>query len=271
MAVRKTASRSRRDPLADYRNKRDFSRTAEPKPERLPSQSRKQESVEKDAGNGWQFVVQKHDARRVHYDLRLELGGTLKSWAVTRGPSLTLGEKRLAVRTEDHPMQYLDFEGNIPKGEYGGGAMIVWDRGRWSPASDPDKGIAKGHLEITLDGARLKGRWHLVRLRPRPGEKKEQWLLIKADDEFARQPGEPEITEQETTSHFSGLTTQELAALGELRADHAGRAKVIATRGQTLPDPGQSARRPQGHFARLPGAEPAATDRQGAERPEMGA
>ena len=86
----------------------------------------------------------------VHYDLRLELGGTLKSWAVTRGPSLIVGEKRLAVRTEDHPMQYLDFEGNIPKGEYGGGAMIVWDRGRWEPAGDPDKGLAKGHLEFTL-------------------------------------------------------------------------------------------------------------------------
>ena len=107
--------------------------------------------------------MQKHDARRVHYDLRLELGGTLKSWAVTRGPSLIVGEKRLAVRTEDHPMQYLDFEGNIPKGEYGGGAMIVWDRGRWEPASDPEKGLAKGHLDITLHGGRLKGRWHLVR------------------------------------------------------------------------------------------------------------
>jgi bifunctional non-homologous end joining protein LigD len=237
VVVRKSASRSAssRDPLADYRNKRDFRRTAEPEPERpLPSLPRAGEG----AGNGWQFVVQKHDARRVHYDLRLELGGTLKSWAVTRGPSLTVGERRLAVRTEDHPMQYLDFEGNIPKGEYGGGAMIVWDRGRWSSASDPDKGIAKGHLEITLHGARLKGRWHLVRLRPRPGEKKEQWLLIKADDEFARQPGAPEITE-ETTSFISGLTTQELAALGELRADHAGRAKVIAARGKTVPDPGR--------------------------------
>ena len=97
-------------------------------------------------------------------------------------------------------MQYLDFEGNIPKGEYGGGAMIVWDRGRWEPAFDPDKGLQKGHLEFTLHGERLKGRWHLVRMRPRPGEKKEQWLLIKADDEFARQAGEPDITEEETTS-----------------------------------------------------------------------
>src|SRR6266852_9641554 len=191
-------SASRRDPLADYRQKRDFSRTTEPKPKRGQGDSR-------------QFVVQKHDARRVHYDLRLELGGTLKSWAVTRGPSLIVGEKRLAVRTEDHPMQYLDFEGNIPKGEYGGGAMIVWDRGRWEPAFDPEKGLQKGHLDITLHGGRLKGRWHLVRMRPRPGEKKEQWLLIKADDAFARQAGEPDITEQETTSRLSGRTTEQLA------------------------------------------------------------
>ena len=165
MAAREKSSRSaaRREPLKDYARKRDFSRTAEPKPQR-PTPKRGK-------GDGRQFVVQKHDARRVHYDLRLELGGTLKSWAVTRGPSLIAGEKRLAVRTEDHPMQYLDFEGNIPKGEYGGGAMIVWDRGRWEAASDPEKGLAKGHLDITLAGNRLKGRWHLVRMRRRPGEK----------------------------------------------------------------------------------------------------
>ncbi len=226
MAVRETQSRSasRRDPLKDYRQKRDFSRTAEPKPKR-------------GKGDGRQFVVQKHDARRLHYDLRLELGGTLKSWAVTRGPSLIVGEKRLAVRTEDHPMQYLDFEGNIPKGEYGGGAMIVWDRGQWDSAIDPEKGLAKGHLDISLHGTRLKGRWHLVRMRPRPGEKKEQWLLIKADDEFARQAGQPDITEEQTTSYLSGRTTEELAAQGELRKDHAGRAKVIEARKIALPDP----------------------------------
>src|SRR5215471_2010385 len=125
------------DPLQEYAQKRDFTRTAEPKPKRTK-------------GNAWRFVVQKHDARRVHYDLRLELGGTLKSWAVTRGPSLIAGEKRLAVRTEDHPLEYLDFEGNIPKGEYGGGAMIVWDRGQWDCAVDPTKALAKGHLDITL-------------------------------------------------------------------------------------------------------------------------
>jgi bifunctional non-homologous end joining protein LigD len=97
--------------------------------------------------------VQKHAARRLHYDLRLEMDGVLKSWAVTKGPSLTVGEKRLAVRTEDHPVEYLNFEGNIPKGEYGAGSMIVWDRGQWEPEGDPQKGIAKGHLAFTLDGA----------------------------------------------------------------------------------------------------------------------
>src|SRR5262245_44795234 len=124
-APRKAA---RRDPLKEYKRKRDFSRTSEP-------------AAKRGQGAGWQFVVQKHDARRVHYDLRLELGGTLKSWAVARGPSMIVGEKRLAVRTEDHPMKYLDFEGNIPKGEYGGGAMIVWDRGRWAANEDPIRGI----------------------------------------------------------------------------------------------------------------------------------
>ena len=230
MATRAKTSKpsSRRNPLKAYKQKRDFSRTAEP----APKPARQE-------GASWQFVVQKHDARRVHYDLRLELGGTLKSWAVTRGPSLIVGEKRLAVRTEDHPMQYLDFEGNIPKGEYGGGAMIVWDRGRWEPAADADKGLAKGHLDITLHGERLKGRWHLVRMRPRRGEKTEPWLLIKADDEFGRRPGEPDITEEETRSAVSGLTTGELAAQGDLRKDHAGRTKVKQTRKAAPPDPAE--------------------------------
>ena len=152
-------ARARKDSLKDYAGKRDFSRTAEPKPQRAPKKPAK--------AAGLQFVVQKHAARRTHYDLRLELDGVLKSWAVTRGPSLAVGDKRLAVRTEDHPMQYLDFEGNIPKGEYGGGAMIVWDRGTWTPDGDPRRGIDKGHLQFALEGSRLKGRWHLVRIRPR--------------------------------------------------------------------------------------------------------
>ena len=186
--------------------------------------------------------MQKHAARRLHFDLRLELDGVLKSWAVTRGPSLTVGEKRLAVRTEDHPLAYLDFEGNIPKGEYGGGSMIVWDRGRWVPEGDPHKGLAKGHLAFTLDGARLKGGWHLVRMRPKPGEKTNPWLLIKSEDEFARPVGAPEITEEET-SQISGLTNVELAATGVVRRDHEARIGAATRRKIALPD-----------FAAVPGA-----------------
>ena len=210
------------DPLAPYKGKRDFARSPEPKG-----------TVEEAASD--RFVVQKHDARRLHYDLRLELDGVLKSWAVTRGPSLSLGEKRLAVHTEDHPLEYLDFEGVIPQGEYGGGTMIVWDQGRWTPKGDPRFGYKKGHLEFTLDGQRLKGRWHLVRTRPKPREKKEQWLLLKADDEYARPAGSPEITDEEDTSLLSGRTNDELAAGGEVRADHAGRAEASRTRTKALP------------------------------------
>jgi bifunctional non-homologous end joining protein LigD len=209
--------------LTEYARKRDFSVTPEPKPTA-------------NAGPVGGFVVQKHAARRLHYDLRLELDGVLKSWAVTRGPTLTLGEKRLAVRTEDHPMQYLDFEGNIPKGEYGGGSMIVWDRGTWHPEEDPRKGLAKGHLAFSLDGARLKGLWHLVRIKPKQGEKAEPWLLMKAEDAYARQVGEPEITDEEVASPISGLTNTELAAKGALRADHAARTKIAKARKLALPD-----------------------------------
>jgi bifunctional non-homologous end joining protein LigD len=216
---------ARDEPLKDYRRKRDFERTPEPTAKRKSKQA---------AGHG--FVVQKHAARRTHYDLRLELDGVLKSWAVTRGPSLTVGEKRLAVHTEDHPLDYLDFEGNIPKGEYGGGAMIVWDRGTWIPQGDPQFGLNKGHLEFTLEGRRLKGRWHLVRMRKKPGEKSEPWLLIKSDDAFARQPGEREIIEEEVTSYLSGRTTEELAAEGDLRADHVARKKVAHARKVVLPE-----------------------------------
>jgi bifunctional non-homologous end joining protein LigD len=209
-------------PLKEYAGKRDFARTPEPAGSAI-------------GGEGREFVVQKHAARRLHYDLRLEMDGVLKSWAVTKGPSLTVGEKRLAVRTEDHPIEYLNFEGNIPKGEYGAGSMIVWDRGQWEPEGDPQKGLAKGHLAFTLDGSRLKGRWHLVRMRPRSGEKTEPWLLIKSDDELGRHTGDREITDEVTTSQLSGRTNEELAAAGEVRKDHAARAKVAKARKAFLP------------------------------------
>eukprot|EP01137_Pigoraptor_chileana_P021939 Opistho-2@86289 len=160
-----------------YRSKRDFSRTREPK----GAAGRR-----KAAQAGAAFVVHKHAARRLHYDLRLEHRGVLWSWAVTRGPSLDPEEKRLAVHVEDHPLEYGSFEGTIPEGEYGAGSVIVWDEGKWIPEGDPVRGMEKGHLAFTLEGHKLAGRWHLVRLKPRRGEKRDNWLLIKVDDDFAR-------------------------------------------------------------------------------------
>lgn len=214
-APKPAPGRSSKGPLGAYEAKRSFERTPEPRPAKGPR------GKVRDGGGA--FVVQKHDARRLHYDLRLELDGVLKSWAVTRGPSLVPGDKRLAVRTEDHPMKYLDFEGVIPAGEYGGGTMIVWDRGRWTPEGDARRGLEKGHLDFTLDGERLKGRWHLVRMRARPREDKEQWLLIKSDDDFARADGEADLLGQEQTSLVSGKTNDQLAAAGAVRPDHAAR------------------------------------------------
>jgi len=186
--------------LEQYRAKRNFSVTPEPKP-KAPRKGK----------TGFSFVVQKHAARRLHYDFRLELDGVLKSWAVTRGPSLVPGEKRLAVETEDHPLDYGTFEGTIPKGEYGGGAVLIWDKGAWSPLGDPHKGLAKGHLDFELDGEKLKGRWHLVRMRRNPREKRQNWLLIKGDDEFARDKDAPDILEERPESAASGRAIDEVA------------------------------------------------------------
>jgi bifunctional non-homologous end joining protein LigD len=187
-------------PLEQYRAKRDFSKTAE------PSGKQPHRGV-KTAGGGI-FVVHKHAATRLHYDLRLEHGGVLWSWAVTRGPSLDPSEKRLAVHVEDHPIDYAPFEGTIPRGEYGGGSVIVWDEGTWTPEHDPAAGMKKGHLDFELHGEKLTGKWHLVRLKPRPGEKKDNWLLIKSDDTAAR-PGE-DILKERPDSVKSGLTVEEV-------------------------------------------------------------
>jgi len=214
---------TRPDPLKRYRAKRNFARTAEPKP-----------VIEAEEGS--RFVVQKHDARRLHYDLRLELDGVLLSWAVPHGPSLVSSEKRLAVRTEDHPLKYLTFEGVIPEGEYGGGTMIVWDRGTWRPLHDPHKSLAKGHIEFELNGERLKGRWHLVRLRPRPREKTEQWLLIKGADEYERTTFDPDILAEEETSVLSGRRNDDLSSSDAIREDHKSRAEIVAARPVKLPD-----------------------------------
>ena len=156
------------------------------------------------------FVVQKHDATRLHYDFRLALDGVLKSWAVTRGPSLIPGEKRLAVAVEDHPLEYADFEGTIAQGEYGGGSVIVWDRGAWTPIGDPRKGLKKGQLDFELRGQKLKGRWHLIRMRAKPREKRENWLLIKGDDEFARPAGAADILDERPELVKTGRSIDDL-------------------------------------------------------------
>ncbi|WP_439571542.1 DNA ligase D [Sphingomonas sp.] len=185
------------DPLERYNAMRDFAKTAEPRGE-----------IGK--GEGRTFMVQKHDATRLHWDFRLEVDGVLKSWAVTRGPSLDPDEKRLAVRTEDHPMSYATFEGTIPKGEYGGGTVMLWDRGTWAPVPGKSaKDLDKGHLHFTLDGERMKGEWLLIRLKPRGKEKRENWLLRKIDDAYAG--ATDALVETGLTSVATGRTMQEIA------------------------------------------------------------
>ncbi|MCG4255293.1 DNA polymerase ligase N-terminal domain-containing protein [Acetobacter senegalensis] len=160
---------------------------------------------------GNRFVIQKHDARRLHYDFRLELNGFLKSWAVTKGPSLVPGERRLAVQVENHPLDYGDFEGTIPKGKYGGGTVAVWDRGTWTSLEDPEKGLAEGHLDFELHGEKLTGRWYLIRMKGKPQDKRDNWLLIKAADDAARSPDDPDILEEQPASIRSGRTITEIA------------------------------------------------------------
>ncbi|MGC2593635.1 MAG: DNA polymerase ligase N-terminal domain-containing protein, partial [Xanthobacteraceae bacterium] len=197
--------------LEIYRKKRKFDVTSEPRGGKI-------------ARRGNHYVIQKHAARRLHYDLRLELDGVMKSWAVTRGPSLDPAEKRLAVHVEDHPIEYNTFEGTIPQGEYGGGTVMIWDRGRWLPEGDPHKGYAKGHLEFTLDGEKLHGRWHLVRMRTRDKDRHENWLLIKGKDEEARSERSGDILEEEPLSAVSGRSMEEIAeGKGKKRVWHSNR------------------------------------------------
>lgn len=189
--------------LARYRAKRDFSKTAEPE-----GAARTQPSKE------LRFVIQKHAASRLHYDFRLELDGVFKSWAVTKGPSLDPHDRRLAVEVEDHPLDYGDFEGTIPKGEYGGGTVMLWDRGYWAPepGTDPHAGLKKGDFKFVLNGERLKGAFVLVRMKRRPGEKTDNWLLIKHHDGHSVEGDGERLVERETTSVASGRTMEEIAA-----------------------------------------------------------
>jgi len=197
-------------PLAEYRRKRHFEKTSEPagKPAKKPR------------GRKLRFVAQQHAATRLHYDFRLELDGVLKSWAVPKGPSLDPTEKHLAVEVEDHPLEYAKFEGRIPEGEYGAGEVIVWDRGIWTPLSDPHESLKKGNLKFSLDGEKLHGEWVLVRIRARERSDKPNWLLIKHRDQFARPVTEYDITADQPQSVKTGQT------LEELREKHNGRPRA---------------------------------------------
>jgi bifunctional non-homologous end joining protein LigD len=224
--------------LEVYRRKRKFEVTPEPRGHTA-------------RGKGNRFVIQKHAARRLHYDFRLELDGVMKSWAVTKGPSLVPGEKRLAVHTEDHPIEYNSFEGTIPQAEYGGGTVMIWDRGHWIADGDPHKGYRKGHLDFALEGEKLRGRWHLVRMNRRAGESKEPWLLIKARDEEAREVNDPDILEQEPLSVVSGRSMPEIAeGKGRKRVWHSNRSvadnvKSGAIKGARAPTSERASARPK--------------------------
>jgi bifunctional non-homologous end joining protein LigD len=200
--------------IDSYNAKRDFAKTGEPRGRKLQ-------------GKGDSFVVQKHDASRLHWDFRLELDGVLKSWAVPKGPSLDPADRRLAMRTEDHPLDYGDFEGTIPKGEYGGGTVMLWDRGRWipEPGKDPRKTIEEGHLHFRLEGERMKGEWVMFRLKPKPGEKAEPWMLKKVTDEYADAEAGDALVDDCMTSITTGRTMAEIAAGADVWRSNRGGQK----------------------------------------------
>src|SRR5712672_2902768 len=189
--------------LEEYNRKRDFHRTPEP-----AGQVRA-----KPVAAPLSFVVQKHAARRLHYDFRLELDGVLKSWAIPKGPSLDPGEKRLAVHVEDHPLDYGGFEGIIPKGQYGGGTGLLWDRGTWiSEGPNPEEAYRKGSLKFRLDGEKLHGSWALVRMGGRAaGERHENWLLIKERDEVAVPGSGNTLVEENPLSVATGRSMDQIA------------------------------------------------------------
>jgi len=210
-----TASSTTHTKLTKYRAKRDFTKTAE------PSGSRARNTA------GHRYLIQKHAASRLHYDFRLELDGVLKSWAVTRGPSLNPTEKRLAVHVEDHPLDYGSFEGIIPQGQYGGGTVMLWDTGTWEPTGDARRDFARGNLTFILHGKRLQGRWHLVRLRSsRSGDRRDSWLLIKGRDEYANAEGDAAV-ETYQTSVVSRRSMQGIAKAARLRGKSSVKRKNV--------------------------------------------
>jgi len=199
--------------LRAYHKRRDFSQTPEPSAAPAPAPAETDEQRER------RFVIQKHDATRLHYDFRLEVEGVLKSWAVPRGPSLNPADKRLAVMTEDHPLEYADFEGVIPEGEYGGGTVIVWDTGTYRNLKQEDprhepltmaEGLAQGHVTVWLEGKKLRGGFALIRTRGKQRREEENWLLIKISDELA--DAGRHVVQERPESVLSGKTIEELKA-----------------------------------------------------------
>ncbi|MEP6769168.1 MAG: DNA polymerase ligase N-terminal domain-containing protein [Acidobacteriota bacterium] len=187
--------------LTEYWKKRRFTVTAEPSGKKTPAPKKRAKALG--------YVIQKHRASHLHYDFRLEWKGVLLSWAVPKGPSLDPSVKRMAMPTEDHPIEYAKFEGIIPEGEYGGGTVMIWDNGTWTPESpDVDAALKKGDLKFTLNGKKLRGSWVLVRTRPRGGDGRPSWLLIKHRDEFA---GTRDIAEEEPRSVISKRILVEIA------------------------------------------------------------
>src|SRR5665213_315092 len=206
--------------LARYRSMRDFHVTAEP--------SGGNKSSKPGPTGALPFVIQKHAASHLHYDFRLGWKGVLKSWACAKGPSYYPGDRRLAVQVEDHPMEYGGFEGIIPKGQYGGGTVMVWDQGTWAPQpghTDVDEGLRKGSLKFILNGSKLRGKWALIRMGGKAAnERKPNWLLIKEHDDFERGAGDPPITEEAENSVVTGRSLEEIAH----QEDHVWDSKKTA-------------------------------------------
>ncbi|MBC8056208.1 MAG: DNA ligase D [Rhizobiales bacterium] len=203
--------------LADYHRMRDFAQTPEPR------------DAASTSTGGLSFVIQKHAARNLHYDFRLELDGTLKSWAVPKGPSLDPSVKRMALQVEDHPMSYADFEGTIPPKHYGAGTVIVWDRGGWSPVGDARSGLRDGHLKFDLAGEKLCGRWALVRMKPRRGERQPTWLLMKERDDAARAADEFDVLTAEPGSVLAAKKpSRKAAARAEKCTEPAALPQMLA-------------------------------------------
>ncbi|MBI1868407.1 MAG: DNA ligase D [Methylocystis sp.] len=249
----RTAKSAKTASLKAYRAKRDFARTGEPKGAHARKASPK---------TGGLYVIQKHRARRLHFDLRLELDGVLKSWAVTKGPSLNPADKRLAVRVEDHPLEYGAFEGRVAEGEYGGGEVMIWDRGTWTPQDDPRQGLEGGRLKFDLDGERLKGGFALVRLRPRGKEKRESWLLVKERDETADRAVDP--IKKWTRSVATGRSLEEITAGDAVwRSDKGSRGAIAAAPGARRKSKGPPLSMPRFRAPQL--ATPMPTPPSGAE------